>query len=58
MIIKVLRHSCNAWNLVELSNSIENRTTPSLTKCPFYFKRWNAHWFTFHGLRIIIGDFK
>jgi len=58
MRISFLRHNCNSWNLVVLANAIRNGTKPTLTKCPFYYKKFNAHWFTFMGFRLIIGDFK
>lgn len=46
--IKILKHDCKIWKIV--SNSNEN--------CPFYFKKFNAHWFTLFGIRVIIGSFK
>ena len=58
MKITILRHSCKLCNLVQLSDAMRNNQQPILIKCPLYFKRWNAHWFTFMGIRIIIGDFK
>jgi len=45
--------------MVTLSNSInKNQAVPKYEKCPFYYKRWNAHWFTLFGIRVIIGEFK
>jgi len=45
--------------MVVLSDAInKNEDRPKQEKCPFHFKRWNAHWFTFFGIRVIIGEFK
>lgn len=58
MKISILKHSCDAWNMVVLADSLRTDKDFEYNKCPFYFKRWNAHWFTFFGIRVIIGELR
>jgi len=52
MKLSILRHSCGITNLVL---ALDGKPP---TKCPFYFKLFSSHCFTFLGIRIIIGGFK